>query len=49
VCACGQPGSVDYHAAMAELLLHGLNVGGDAKHFSPPMRAAGKKMADEQL
>ena len=24
-----QPGSVDYHAAMTELLLHGFNVGGD--------------------
>jgi len=32
-----QPGSVDYHAAMTELLLHGFNVGGDPKHFFPPM------------
>ena len=24
-----QPGTVDYHAAMTELLLHGFNVGGD--------------------
>lgn len=28
-----QPGTVDYHAAMTELLLHGFNVGGDPKHF----------------
>jgi chitinase len=34
-----QPGSVDYHAAMTELLLHGFNVGGDAKQFFPPMLA----------
>ncbi len=34
-----QPGSVDYHAAMTELLLHGFNVGGDPKHFFPPMPA----------
>ncbi len=32
-----QPGSVDYHAAMTELLLHGFNVGGDATQFFPPM------------
>jgi chitinase len=32
-----QPGTVDYHAAMTELLLHGFNVGGDPKHFFPPM------------
>jgi chitinase len=32
-----QPGSVDYHAAMTELLLHGFNVGGDPQHFFPPM------------
>jgi chitinase len=32
-----QPGSVDYHAAMTELLLHGFPVGGDPKHFFPPM------------
>ncbi len=34
-----QPGSVDYHAAMTELLLHGFNVGGDPKHFFPPLPA----------
>jgi chitinase len=34
-----QAGSVDYHAAMTELLLHGFNVGGDPKNFFPPMRA----------
>ena len=34
-----QPGTVDYHAAMTELLLHGFNVGGDAKQFFPPMPA----------
>jgi chitinase len=34
-----QPGSVDYHAAMTELLLHGFDVGGDPKHFFPPMPA----------
>jgi chitinase len=32
-----QPGSVDYHAAMTELLLHGFDVGGDPAHFFPPM------------
>jgi chitinase len=32
-----QPGTVDYHAAMTELLLHGFNVGGDPKLFFPPM------------
>ena len=32
-----QPGTVDYHAAMTELLLHGFNVGGDAKQFFPPL------------
>jgi len=32
-----QPGTVDYHAAMTELLLHGFNVGGDPKHFFPPL------------
>jgi chitinase len=32
-----QPGTVDYHAAMTELLLHGFNVGGDPKKFFPPM------------
>jgi chitinase len=34
-----QPGSVDYHAAMTELLLHGFNVGGDARQFFPAMPA----------
>jgi len=34
-----QPGSVDYHAAMAELVLHGFNVGGDSKSFFPPLPA----------
>jgi chitinase len=34
-----QPGSVDYHAAMTELLLKGFNVGGDANHFFPPLPA----------
>ena len=34
-----QPGSVDYHAAMTEMLLHGLNVGGDPKQFFPPVPA----------
>jgi chitinase len=34
-----QPGTVDYHAAMTELLLHGFNVGGDPKRFFPPMPA----------
>ena len=33
-----QPGTVDYHAAMTELLLHGFNVGGDPKRFFPPMQ-----------
>ncbi len=32
-----QAGSVDYHASMTELLLHGFNVGGDPKQFFPPM------------
>ncbi|WP_263358454.1 chitinase [Acidicapsa ligni] len=32
-----QPGTVNYHAAMTELLLHGFNVGGDPKHFFPPL------------
>jgi chitinase len=32
-----QPGTVDYHAAMTELLLQGFNVGGDPKQFFPPM------------
>jgi chitinase len=34
-----QAGSVDYHAAMTDLLLNGFNVGGDPKHFFPPMPA----------
>jgi len=34
-----QPGTVDYHAAMTELLLHGFNVGGDPNHFFPPLPA----------
>jgi len=34
-----QPGSVDYHAAMTELLLQGFNVGGDPQQFFPPMPA----------
>jgi chitinase len=35
-----QSSSVDYHAAMTELLLHGFNVGGDAKQFFPPLAAS---------
>jgi chitinase len=35
-----QPGTVDYHAAMTELLLHGFNVGGDPRYPFPPMPAA---------
>src|SRR5215469_9165238 len=34
-----QPGTVDYHAAMTELVLHGFNVGGDPKQFFPPIPA----------
>jgi chitinase len=34
-----QSSSVEYHAAMTELLLHGFNVGGDPAHFFPPMPA----------
>jgi chitinase len=34
-----QPGTVDYHAAMTELVLHGFNVGGDPRHFFPPLPA----------
>jgi chitinase len=34
-----QPGTVDYHAAMTELLLHGFNVGGDPERFFPPVPA----------
>ncbi|MGA8029372.1 MAG: glycosyl hydrolase family 18 protein, partial [Bryobacteraceae bacterium] len=32
-----QPGTVDYHAAMTELLLHGFNVDGDPTRFFPPL------------
>ncbi len=35
-----QSNSVDYHAAMTELLLHGFNVGGDAKQFFPALPAS---------
>jgi chitinase len=35
-----QAGNADYHAAMTELLLHGFNVGGDPKHFFPPLPAS---------
>jgi chitinase len=34
-----QPGTVDYHAAMTELVLHGFNAGGDPKHFFEPLPA----------
>ena len=34
-----QSSSVDYHAAMTELMLHGFNVGGDPKQFFPPLPA----------
>jgi chitinase len=34
-----QPGSVDYHAAMTELLLHGFPVGGDLSQLFPPIPA----------
>ncbi len=34
-----QPGTVDYHAAMTELVLHGFNVGGDQKQFFEPLPA----------
>jgi len=34
-----QPGTVDYHAAMTELLLHGFPVGGDPRQFFPPVPA----------
>ena len=34
-----QAGTVDYHAAMTELLLHGFNVGGKSAHFFPPIPA----------
>ncbi len=32
-----QPGTVDYHVAMTELMLHGFNAGGDPKHFFSPL------------
>lgn len=32
--------SVDYHAAMTELLLHGFKVGGDPAHYFPPLPAS---------
>jgi chitinase len=35
-----QSSSVDYHAAITELLLHGFNVGGDPKQFFPPLPAS---------
>ena len=34
-----QAGSVNYHAAMTELVLRGFNVGGDPNKFFPPMAA----------
>jgi hypothetical protein len=34
-----QSSSVDYHAAMTELLLRGFNVGGDPQHFFPALPA----------
>jgi hypothetical protein len=34
-----QAGTVDYHAAMTELLLRGFPVGGDAKQFFPAIPA----------
>ena len=34
-----QPGSVDYHAAMTELLLYGFDVGGDPRYHFDPMPA----------
>jgi chitinase len=34
-----QPGAVDYHAAVTELLLHGFAVGGDSRRFFPPLPA----------
>jgi chitinase len=35
-----QPGTVNYHAAMTELLLRGFNVGGDPNQFFPPLPAS---------
>jgi chitinase len=34
-----QPGTVDYHVAMTELMLQGFPVGGDSNHFFPPVPA----------
>jgi chitinase len=34
-----QPGTVDYHAAMTELLLHSFNVGHNPAHLFPPIPA----------
>ena len=34
-----QPGNVDYHAAVTELLLHGFAVGGNPAHFFPGLPA----------
>ena len=34
-----QAGTVDYHAAMTELVLHGFAVGGDPQRFFPPLPA----------
>jgi chitinase len=34
-----QPGTVDYHAAMTELLLRGFPVGGNPSHFFEPVPA----------
>lgn len=34
-----QPGTVDYHAAMTELVLHGFAVGGNPKQFFQPLPA----------
>ena len=34
-----QPGTVDYHAAMTELVLHGFHVGGDPNRFFAPLPA----------
>jgi len=35
-----QAGTVDYHAAMTELVLHGFQVGGDLSSFFPPLPGA---------
>ena len=34
-----QPNTVDYHAAMTDLLLNGFNVGGNPRQFFPPLPA----------